>query len=124
LIYLDTHVLIWLAGGEGESLSPAARRAIEGEELLVSPAAVLELEFLHEIGRLRPTALGLVAVLTGMAGVRICELPFQAVIEKALRETWGRDPFDRIIVGQAKARSAALVTKDERIRRHYEKAVW
>ncbi len=34
------------------------------------------------------------------------------------------DPFDRLIVANAKARNAPLVTKDERIRRHYSSAVW
>ena len=38
--------------------------------------------------------------------------------------TWTRDPFDRIIVAQAKIRNSALVTRDREIRLHYSKAVW
>ena len=52
-VYLDTHVLIWIAKGEQEHLSARARQSLENNDLLVSPAAVLELELLHEIGRLR-----------------------------------------------------------------------
>ena len=37
---------------------------------------------------------------------------------------WVRDPFDRLIVAQAIANEAPLVTKDEKIRRHYRRAVW
>jgi PIN domain nuclease of toxin-antitoxin system len=42
----------------------------------------------------------------------------------ALRETWGRDPFDRLIVAQAKVNEVVLVTKDETIRSNYGLAVW
>jgi PIN domain nuclease of toxin-antitoxin system len=124
VIYLDTHVLVHLYLAQLERLSPAARRAIEGNELLASPAAVLELEFLHEIGRLRPPASKVMDALGAELGVRVCDLSFRAVVEHALREGWGRDPFDRLIVANAKARRAPLVTKDEKIQRHYPRAVW
>jgi PIN domain nuclease of toxin-antitoxin system len=124
VIYLDTHVLVHLYLAQLERLSPAARRAIEANELLASPAAVLELEFLHEIGRLRPPASKVMDALGADLGVRVCDLSFRAVVEHALREGWGRDPFDRLIVANAKARRAPLVTKDEKIQRHYPRAVW
>lgn len=124
VIYLDTHVLVRLYLGEVDELGTAARKAIEEEDLVASPAAVLELEFLHEIGRLRPTALKVMSALDSDAGLRICELPFRIVVEQALKEDWGRDPFDRLIVANAKANSAALVTKDEKIHRYFKRAVW
>ena len=37
---------------------------------------------------------------------------------------WTRDPFDRLIVGDAIATSSQLVTKDEIIRDRYELAAW
>jgi PIN domain nuclease of toxin-antitoxin system len=124
VIYLDTHVLVRFYLGDIGGLSIAARNAIEANDLVASPAAVLELEFLHEIGRLKPAASKVVSALAQDVGLRICELPFRVVVEHALKENWGRDPFDRLIVANAKARNAPLVTKDERIRRHYPNAVW
>lgn len=124
MIYLDTHVLLRLYLGDLEKLSVAARKNIEEEDLYVSPAAVLELELLHEIGRLEPTASKLVSVLEQSLAIRICELPFRTVVQHALKESWGRDPFDRLIVANAKAQDAPLVTKDERIRRNYPRAIW
>src|ERR1039458_4915020 len=56
VIYLDTHVLIYIAAGEVNRLGVAARKAIDRDDVLASAAAVLELEFLHEIGRLRRPA--------------------------------------------------------------------
>jgi PIN domain nuclease of toxin-antitoxin system len=121
---LDTHVIVRLYLGEIADLPPAARRAIESNDLLVSPAAVLELEFLHEIGRLRLAASKVVAALAQSIGLRVCDLSFRTVVERALGEGWGRDPFDRLIVAHAKANNAPLVTKDERIHRHYPRALW
>jgi PIN domain nuclease of toxin-antitoxin system len=124
VIYLDTHVLIRLCQGEAKDLGGAARRAIEGQQLLASPAAVLELELLHEIGRMRMDATEMLAALERDLGLQVCDLPFRDVVQCALRESWGRDPFDRLIVANARARDAVLVTKDEKILRHYPLAVW
>lgn len=124
MIYLDTHVLVRLYLGQADELGPSARRAIEEQELAVSPAAILELEFLHEIGRLRPTASRVISALGQDVGLRVSDLPFRTVVDHALKETWGRDPFDRLIVANAKANGAALITKDEKIHRHYSRVVW
>lgn len=124
IAYLDTHVLVRLYLGQIDKLSKLARATIERNELLVSPAAVLELEFLHEIGRLEPAALDLLGALSAEIGVRVCDLPFLRVVSEALSEKWGRDPFDRLIVAQAKVNSAPLVSKDEALRAHYKLAVW
>jgi PIN domain nuclease of toxin-antitoxin system len=123
-VYVDTHVLVWLAQGDEGRLGAAARRAIETDDLLVSPAAILELELLHEIGRLRVGASKLVEILAAGVGLRVCNLPFRTVVDHALKENWGRDPFDRLIVANARAAGAPLLTKDQRILRHYSRAIW
>ena len=124
MIHLDTHVLVRLYLGQTGELGPSARQAIEEHAVEVSPAAILELEHLHEIGRLKPTASKVIAALEEELGLRVSGLPFQKVVEHALKENWGGDPFDRLIVANAKASGAILVTKDEKIRRNYSDAIW
>ncbi len=124
MTYFDTHVLAWAYAGERERLGAAAARAIQEGDVMASPMAVLELEFLHEIGRLKPHASMVVEVLAGEIGLRICDLPFHIVARLGIQENWTRDPFDRLIVANARAADAALVTKDDRILRHYPRAVW
>lgn len=124
MTYLDTHIVVHLAAGDAAWLSPAARQAIEAEQLLISPAVVLELQLLHEIGLLKLTASRLAALLEHDLGVRICQQPFHRVAAAALGESWTRDPFDRLIVANAKSAHAPLVTKDTAIRRHYPASVW
>ena len=124
LIYLDTEAVAWLYAGRVELFSAEAIELIDKEELRISPAVVLELEYLHEIHRLGTKGNTVVQGLSAQLGLRVCDLPFPAVIESALDQTWTRDPFDRIIVGQAAISASPLVTKDRAIRRHYRKAVW
>ncbi len=124
VVHLDTHVIVWLFEGRVERLGRDARRAIESSNPVASPAAVLELEFLHEIGRLKPNATKVMTALAAEIGLRICDMAFRSVVDRALHETWGRDPFDRLIVANAKAASAALATKDERMLDHYARAIW
>lgn len=124
MIYLDTHVLVRLYFGHTEKLGLAARRAIEKHELLASAAAVLELELLHEIGRLRPAAARVISALEQDLGLRVCDLPFRTIVHYAVGEAWSRDPFDRLIVANAKAGAAPLITIDENIHKHFPRAVW
>ncbi len=124
MTFLDTHTVVHLYLGDASKLSSAARAAIDADELFVSPAVVLELEYLHEIRRLSPNATQVIDELAESIGLAICDLPFRSVVHQALSEKWSRDPFDRLIVAHAKARNAALVTRDEKIRKHYHLAVW
>lgn len=124
MIYLDTHVLLWLWLGDTDKISRAAREAAETADLLASPVSLLELELLHEIGRLEPSASALISTLASDIGLRVCELPFRTVAEHGLKENWTSDPFDRLLVANARAAGAALITKDERIRAHYARAIW
>jgi hypothetical protein len=71
VIYLDTHALIYVGAGELNRLGAASRKAIDRSDVVVSAAVVLELELLHEIGRLKPTASKLVAMLANDIGARV-----------------------------------------------------
>jgi PIN domain nuclease of toxin-antitoxin system len=124
-IYLDTHVVVWLGEGLVEKLSPAASAAIESSEVEISPMVLVELEYLFEIKRIVKAPLALIDQLQTLIGLKISELPFAAVTRTALFETWTRDPFDRMIVAQARSDGySELVASDEKIRGNYSKTIW
>jgi PIN domain nuclease of toxin-antitoxin system len=114
---------VWLYEGAGK-LSRAALDRVRDDALFISPAVILELQFLYEIRRLSLTGPKLVAALADDIGLGVCQLEFQSVVDSALNQSWIRDPFDRLIVAHAAANDAPLITKDEKIRRHYKRAVW
>ncbi|HXR97068.1 MAG TPA: type II toxin-antitoxin system VapC family toxin [Terriglobales bacterium] len=122
--YLDTHVLIWLAEGELEKIGNQARAMIQSCEVLACPMAVLELQLLHEIGKLRWSGAAIAEQLSRDIGLQISSLGFDEVAAAACNESWTRDPFDRLIVAQARASALPLITKDKMIHAHFAAAVW
>lgn len=124
LIYLDTHLVVWLYAGRLEELTSRAKAAVEQSDLLISPMVVLELQYLHEIGRLTVPAETIVGALAAEIGLQICDQPFPRIVAAAVGESWTRDPFDRIIVAQARMRDVALISKDVHIQSHYPRAWW
>ena len=125
MIYLDTHVAIWLHALGGESLSPPAREALEeADDIRISPMVRLELQYLYELTRVTEPASTVVDALHAALGLTVCGASFPAVSREADRHSWTRDPFDRLIVAQASLHEAPLVTKDEMLHTHYPHTVW
>jgi PIN domain nuclease of toxin-antitoxin system len=124
VIYLDTHVAVWLAAGEGNRLSRRAQKLVNTEPLAISPAVLLEIEFLKEIGRVRASAEEMFGVLSEETGLSLCREEFANVVKRSLREKWTRVPFDQLIVSQAALAGEQLLSKYQNILIHYAKAFW
>ena len=48
MIYLDTHVVVWLYAGLTEKFSDPTRELINSHEITISPIVRLELQYLYE----------------------------------------------------------------------------
>ena len=123
-MYLDTHVLVWLYAGEIDRFPQRGQKLLEGEPLLVSPMAILELEYLYEIQRITVAPSQIIEYLESAINLAVCPISFHRVIMEACDLNWTRDPFDRLIVGQAIAAGQLILTKDERIHAQTDLAVW
>ena len=123
-MHLDTHAVVWLYAGETDRFSDKALKAIETEDLFVSPAVILELQYLREIERLTADSSLIIETLSASIGLEVADTPFREVVMEALTATWTRDPFDRLIASQARAEKQKLLTKDETILKHYSAAFW
>ena len=125
IAYLDTQVLLWLVEGDTKPLSRDAKRLVEEADLLVSPMATVEFDILYEIKRTKMPWIDVKNDIEYELGLRVCDLPFSRIVHAARNEGWTRDPFDRLIVANAKANSLAyLISADEEMRKHYQRAVW
>jgi PIN domain nuclease of toxin-antitoxin system len=124
VIYLDTHVVVWLYAGLTARLSPTVRDLLNSSDLLISPVVLLELQYLYETGRTMEPGSTVVQDLSQRISLQVSEEAFQHVIILAIQQTWTREPFDKIIVGQAALRQTTLVTKDRAMRQHYPHAFW
>ena len=109
MILLDTNAVIWL----DQNNKRVRALARSSSRLLVSPATLLELQMLEEIGRLR-----LRARLRGIIDSDRWEIddpPALDWFEHSAEESWTRDPFDRLIVAHARLRGARLASGDRAI---------
>lgn len=110
-LLVDSHVLLWWLDGASR-LSPTAADAMAGgtNELLVSAASVWELSIKQSVGKLRVSAdLHEHALRQGFS-----ELPVTGVHACAVRDLpfHHRDPFDRLLIAQARVEGLTLVTAD------------
>ena len=124
MIHLDTHALVWLYAGDLSRFPERVRNAFESDDLVVSPAAVLETQYLNEIGRISVPATTVVEHLASSIGVQVSDAPFYEVITEALLQSWTRDPFDRMITANARVEKARLATKDAGLLDNCSWAFW
>jgi PIN domain nuclease of toxin-antitoxin system len=125
IAYLDTNVVVWLAQGNLAPITAPAVRILEQGDLLISPMVLIELEYLYEIQRIKLSSRDILLKLENELGLRVCDLSFPRVAAIVVDEKWTRDPFDRIIVAQAKANGlASLISADEEIAKNYPRTVW
>lgn len=124
MIYLDTHVVVWLYAGFTERFSDSIQTLLNEQELLISPVVRLELQYLHEIQRITVNADAVLADLAQRLGLTVCPKPFDIIISQAILIPWTRDPFDRVLVAHASVDNNILISKDQTIREHYALARW
>ena len=119
-LLLDTHLLVW-AAADDPALPGEARAFIEDTEntLYFSVASLWEIVIKSALGRddfqvdarvLRRNLLD--------AGYEELSIGAQHAFEVAALPPLHRDPFDRLLVGQAMAEGILLLTHDEQIRRY------
>ena len=113
-LLLDTHVLLWWFN-EPEVLTEQALEAIADETnvVYVSAATVWEAGIKQALGKLR----GADDLVGRVRAQRLDELPIElshAAVAAAL-PAHHSDPFDRMLVAQARSEGLTLVTRDARL---------
>lgn len=111
---LDSHVLLWWLGMDSDKLSDTVRDAIaRADQVCISVASVWELEIKRSLGKLDLP----VAEWEGVAasGLTFIEIALDDAVAAAALPPIHRDPFDRMLVAQARNRGLTLVTRDARL---------
>jgi PIN domain nuclease of toxin-antitoxin system len=107
VILLDTNAIIWLHRG-----ARRVRALEKATSLYASPASLLELQFLIEVGRLRLRSDATVDDLVADDRWLLDDPPSAMWFSQAVEVDWTRDPFDRLIVAHAGLRGWRLATGD------------
>ena len=117
-LLLDTHILLW-ALDQDSRLSVAVRRAIESadNDVFVSIASVWEIAIKHAAGRLDAPVDQLPEVLREMRAEPLPMTVHHALAAARLPRHHD-DPFDRMLIAQARLDGLILITHDKAIRRY------
>ena len=109
-LLLDTHALLWWLADL--DLEPHARAAIEDPDnlVVVSAASVWEIAIKRSLGKLR-TGSDLLGAI-GAAGFEPLAISLQHAEVAGSLPPHHRDPFDRMLIGQAQVQDLTIVTRD------------
>ena len=126
-LLVDTQCWLWMVADPGR-LSRSARAIVASDrhELFLSSVSSWEIAIKHGLGKLTlpappqefvPTRMQLTRVLpltvTHTHALRVAELPWHH-----------RDPFDRLLIAQARTESLSLFTADRQLRPYDVPIVW
>lgn len=121
-LLLDTHVFLWWRADD-RRLKPAARKAIAQAPLVyVSAASAWEAAIKAALGRLTLPA----PFREGVSASGFDELPISIAHAEAAGALppHHTDPFDRMLVAQARLEGLTLVTHDPAIQAYDVKVLW
>ncbi len=112
-LLLDTHVALWWLMDD-ETLPPEVRESIDTEaEVYLSAASVWEIAIKQALGKLT----GPSDLLDILDRAGLIELPIRArhAVEAGRLPALHRDPFDRMLVAQARCEGLTLLTRDPQV---------
>ena len=110
-ILIDTHVLLWCLD-DSPKLTAAARRLVEDpdNEIYVSKATAWEIEIKRMLGKLTIADDFMERIEEGFSWLSI---ELRHIKELRTLASIHRDPFDRMLVAQAKCEAMTLLSHDD-----------
>lgn len=126
-LLLDTHALLWMVSSS-DRLSDTARDAITDEhnELFFSIAGYWELGIKASLNKVALAADWQRLLPNEMTRNRISWLPIEPKhVHEVTRLPWvHRDPFDRLMIAQARVENLSVATRDDHLREYGVTVVW
>jgi PIN domain nuclease of toxin-antitoxin system len=124
---LDTHTFVWMASAP-ERLGEAARERVESpaSELLLSVASVWEMAIKSSLNKLELPA-SLPAFLEEQLAstrTRILDIRSEHAVRIEDLPWHHRDPFDRLLVAQARFESLPLLSRDSAFDAYDVERIW
>ncbi len=124
---LDTHIFIWLIDGNPK-LSQAARQAIENENnsLHISIVSLWEMTIKTSLGKLE-LAIPLEQIIIDFilpSGIQILPIHLPHLLILQTLPFHHRDPFDRLLISQAKSETLTLISEDATFQKYEVKILW
>lgn len=122
-LLIDTHVALWLATADRRMSSEAEAQLTKADStVLLSSVVAWEVAVKRSLGKLEAPA-SLLQELEDK-GARRLAITFEHAAEVEHLPWHHRDPFDRLIVAQARVEGAVLVSGDARMTAYGVPILW
>lgn len=122
---LDTHALLWYLFNNDRLPSSTASIITNADELVVSVVSLWEIAIKQGIAKLdielSPSGIAELCALDRIGIMHISPLHLD---ELRYLPMIHRDPFDRLIVAQARCHGYVIVTRDENIAKYEVGTIW
>lgn len=109
-LLLDTHVVLWWLEDDAKLDSATKDRLDVDSEIFVSSASVWEVGIKQALGKL--TGEGSLAEYVRDSGFAVLSISADHAIAASVLPPHHRDPFDRILIGQALVEGLTVMTRD------------
>ena len=109
-LLLDTHLLLWAVSAP-QKLSLSTRKRLDACEVFVSAASIWEVSIKAALGKLDADPAALLAEIDP-AGFRLLPVTGEHAAAVARLPPIHNDPFDRMLVAQAKTEPLLFLTND------------
>lgn len=126
MILLDTHVWLWLNSAVEKIPREVLRIITEERDVYLSAASAWEISIKHATGKLKLPVRPEEYIPSRMEANGLIALPIrhEHAIQAAALPLHHRDPFDRMLVAQARMEELKLVTADSWIRDYQVEVLW
>lgn len=127
-LLVDTHALLWALAGDARFPASARRAYEEAGELCFSVVSLWEIGIKLALARgdfrLAPTWWRDIPHQLAAEGARRLEVTPEHCREVAKLPMHHRDPFDRMLLSQARQADCAILSADRQLDRYGVKRVW
>ena len=126
-LLLDTHVFIWWDSNPAKlSKKTLALCSDPGNTLFLSVVSVWEMQIKMQLGKMK-LAFPLQDIIREQQkenGLQIIPVELAHVLSLQSLPAHHKDPFDRLLIAQARAESAVLVSKDKTFLKYQMDIAW
>lgn len=124
-VLLDTHAFLWWCADSPE-LSKKARKAMAAGDCFVSLASFWEIAIKISLNKLRLPGIvdRYLADQMQLNGFEQLEISFRQIMRCATLERHHGDPFDRLLVAQAREESLPIMSRDPAFDRYGIQRIW
>lgn len=119
---IDTHILLWyLVGDKRAGTDIQAKIENDDNNTFLSNASIWEIAIKVGIGKLKLNgSLDDLKNFLNEKGFKILEYDFEDLEMLLKLPFYHQDPFDRLIIAQAKTKSLEIITNDSQIKKYFD----